>query len=542
MLSRTWPIKAALVTIVCAVGTSYAQSTSTFQWPNALLGWADKQLFEGPLSILVAGCSARDDTTVAAQWLRIAYHDMSTHDIDNGLGGLDASIQFELDRPQNVGEGMAASLNDFSEVLINSPFFGTADVIALGAILAVATCGGPFIPFRAGRIDATVAGPATVPQPQESLATHTEDFRQMGFNATEMITLVACGHTLGGVRQVDFPDIIADSEEAFVDFDTTPAFDNTISSVSEYLQNTTQNVLVVGPNVTTRSDFRIFSSDGNATMQSLLDSNTFTQTCADLLERMINTVPSDVTLTQAISEPFNYVVSEPLFSYRNDTLSMATTLRVLNASSSATVTLFWADREGSFCPSTGCSVESSGSEQVLFDINFVGVDVGTAERYQFNATINGATSISKFWFEIDNNDGSSPITIDNNGAGLVIQQDSLFVDNSRSAGFSLPAPSFKTFNTIVVAVRGDATATASIIVFDPFSPNTAPPFLPVVSTVDLVLDETNPPDGDFTFFAGNISRTANFLDLTATSAGTTYTQINFDLSVTDFPFIIESSS
>jgi hypothetical protein len=29
-----------------------------------------------------------------------AYHDMATHDIDSGTGGLDASIAYELDRPQ----------------------------------------------------------------------------------------------------------------------------------------------------------------------------------------------------------------------------------------------------------------------------------------------------------------------------------------------------------------------------------------------------------------------------------------------------------
>ena len=29
-----------------------------------------------------------------------AYHDMATHDVEDGTGGLDASIQFEQDRPE----------------------------------------------------------------------------------------------------------------------------------------------------------------------------------------------------------------------------------------------------------------------------------------------------------------------------------------------------------------------------------------------------------------------------------------------------------
>lgn len=101
-----------------------------------------------------------------------------------------------------------------------------ADMIALGAIFAVAGCGGPLIPFSAGRVDTTVAGPATVPEPQQDLASHIESFRRQGFNETEMIALVACGHTLGGVRQVDFPLTVTDTSIDVDTFDTTPAFDN----------------------------------------------------------------------------------------------------------------------------------------------------------------------------------------------------------------------------------------------------------------------------------------------------------------------------
>ncbi|KAE9405981.1 heme peroxidase [Gymnopus androsaceus JB14] len=189
---------------------------------------------------------------------------MSTHDIDDGTGGLDASIKYELDRAQNVGVGMEASLVDFAD--FQAPLFSMSDLIALGVVLGVAACGGPIISYSGGRVDATVAGPETVPEPQQDLATHiVESFRLQGFNVTEMINLVACAHTLGGVRQVDFPLIVTDNEVEVATFDTTVAFDNVV--VSQYLQNTTENVLVVDPNVTTRSDFRIFSSDGNETMQ-----------------------------------------------------------------------------------------------------------------------------------------------------------------------------------------------------------------------------------------------------------------------------------
>ncbi|KAK1229569.1 hypothetical protein PQX77_007395 [Marasmius sp. AFHP31] len=68
---------------------------------------------------------------------------MSTHNVDNGTGGLDASLAYKLDRAQ--------SLNP--------------DIIAMGAVLRAAACGGPLIPYRGGRVDAIAAGPPTVPEP-----------------------------------------------------------------------------------------------------------------------------------------------------------------------------------------------------------------------------------------------------------------------------------------------------------------------------------------------------------------------------------------
>lgn len=43
---------------------------------------------------------------------------------------------------------------------------------------------------------------------------------------------------------------------------------------------------------------------------------------------MVNTVPNGVNLTDPIAEPFDYVVSEPYFSYQNGTFIVSTSLRV----------------------------------------------------------------------------------------------------------------------------------------------------------------------------------------------------------------------
>jgi catalase (peroxidase I) len=104
-----------------------------------------------------------------------------------------------------------------------------ADVIAMGTVIGVAACGGPIVPFRAGRVDASADGLPGVPEPQQDLASHTESFRRQGFTQSEMIKLVACGHTLGGVRREDFPQVIHDTSVNLTTFDSTIEFDNRVS-------------------------------------------------------------------------------------------------------------------------------------------------------------------------------------------------------------------------------------------------------------------------------------------------------------------------
>lgn len=146
--------------------------------------------------------------------------------------------------------------------------------------------------MRAGRIDAYVAGSYGTPQPQQDISTLTQSFRNQGFNQTEMIKLVACGHTMGGVRSTDFPGLVTPNPNSAMpvidDFDETMQFDNVVlvtfpikhlsgpgssfyylykHRVTDYLNNKTRNVLVTASNQTMASDLHVFQSDGNVTMR-----------------------------------------------------------------------------------------------------------------------------------------------------------------------------------------------------------------------------------------------------------------------------------
>ena len=96
----------------------------------------------------------------------------------------------------------------------------------------MSTCGGTIIPFSGGRIDAWGPGNTGTPQPQQNISTLTESFSNQGFNQSEMIKLVACGHTMGGVRSTDFPELVPPNPSSSVpvidDFDETMQFDNLV--------------------------------------------------------------------------------------------------------------------------------------------------------------------------------------------------------------------------------------------------------------------------------------------------------------------------
>lgn len=64
--------------------------------------------------------------------------------------------------------------------------------------MAIGACGGPQVPLRGGRIDATEAGPYTVCLPETDINTTLSRFSASGFKQQDAIALVACGHSMGG--------------------------------------------------------------------------------------------------------------------------------------------------------------------------------------------------------------------------------------------------------------------------------------------------------------------------------------------------------
>ncbi|KFY07866.1 hypothetical protein V492_06750 [Pseudogymnoascus sp. VKM F-4246] len=381
----------------------------------------------------------------AAEWVRTGFHDMATANIATGIGGLDASIIFETDRPENPGSAFNSSFGFFSSFMTARA--SMADLIALGVQVATRMCHGPLVPYRAGRIDAQAAGPLGVPEPQESLANFTQKFARSGFSAEEMIGLVACGHTLGGVHIKDFPEIVPNGSQP----DTTGHFDETRTEfdnfiVTEYLENNSSNPLVVGP-METNSDQKIFASDGNVTMRGLADSDTFAARCATLFAKMIDTVPKEVQLTPVIV-PYEIKPKEVRLTVADSTtLNFAGDIRVrttVRPASNISMVEIVSKRIDN------TTQTSLGTRQILDDGTSFSRD-DTFTWYSFSTNVSSSSPIESYAIKVTLTNGTVE-THDNNGRSFPVPH-LLFFQPSASCRGERGNSSAPIDSTVVAAVH-----------------------------------------------------------------------------------------
>ncbi|KAI0023859.1 heme peroxidase [Xylariomycetidae sp. FL0641] len=405
-------------------------STSSYTWPDKRVDLLESILYQQSgfrqygLAGAVVPCNnnantletGRDDS---AEWFRTAYHDMATADVIAGTGGMDASVGFETERAENKGGAINESLAFF--IGFTSPRSSMADIIAIAAQLSVGSCsdGKVDIPYRGGRVDALEAGVAGVPTPEQPLETHKTIFERQGFAATEMIGLVACGHTLGGVHGEFFPEIVPElndpeNNSSRHNFDASfDKFDNSVAK--QFVANETQNPLAFGHNETTRSDFRIFTSDGGEMIGKMAESEEFFfETCTNLLERMLNTVPKGVELTDVITPiPIKpHALNAEVNS--NGTMTVSGEVRIMEdgtTSSSRKVLVHASDRNGTAFPEPITASTIDG-----YQVTGLYGNMPNFTTYTFSATIPAAQGISSFNVELQ--DGDTNTLEKNGGSGF----------------------------------------------------------------------------------------------------------------------------
>ncbi|MCJ1393673.1 hypothetical protein MMC18_006549 [Xylographa bjoerkii] len=451
MARDTWTTLACIATVL-QYGAVLVAAVQT--WPSSMDELEDIMFLNNgyqarAFALEVTPCSfssAGPGRIAAAEWLRTAFHDMATGSVYTGIGGLDGSLMYELGG-DNIGAAFATTLTTYAPYLTSRS--SLSDIIAMGVYTAVRSCGGLPVPIRTGRTDATAAGPPGVPLPQNSLYTLEQQFLRTGFNTTEMIAVTACGHTIGGVHAVNFPQIVpigSAPPNDYVLFDSTTAFDEKIAS--QYVAGTETDPLDVGACVASArcSDVEVFSADGNATITALANPATFQSTCQAMLQKLIEVVPAGTVLTDPIivydikPDVLQLTLldggSNMIFSGE---IRVRTTVRP--ASQIASVQLIYKDRTGgNACGS--CIISSSGVGTATgFDDSFT--------FYGFSAQIPTSSSISAFNVLITLVDGGTELH-NNNGGGFPVQ-DTIMLQSPQSCLNSNGL-------TVVAAIRNTQTA------------------------------------------------------------------------------------
>ncbi|KAL3745438.1 hypothetical protein ACJRO7_014526 [Eucalyptus globulus] len=134
----------------------------------------------------------------AAGVLRLVFHDAGTFEMGENSGGMNGSIVYELERPENAGLKKPVKILEKAkgEVDAKRPV-SWADMIAVAGAEAVSVCGGPTIPVVLGRLD------SMKPDPEGRLPEETLDalglkqcFQRKGLSTQELVALSGA-HTLG---------------------------------------------------------------------------------------------------------------------------------------------------------------------------------------------------------------------------------------------------------------------------------------------------------------------------------------------------------
>jgi hypothetical protein len=264
----------------------------------------------------------------------------------------------------------------------------------------------------------------------------------------DMIAMVACGHTMGGVHGKTFPEITENNTETnVVHFDTTNhTFDTKVAT--EYLDGTTQNPLIVAHNDTLNSDKRIFAADGNVTMKALAsDTKTFQSMCSDIFARMLDTVPSTVTLTEPL-EPIPLKPYIESFSLTNAShITLTGRIRLLTTSDKyddESVTLTYTPRTA---PTSNTTLDTTIlTNPARFQLGLSNGIFGEIFKWhEFSVALPTSTSIKSFTATVTRVSTGARMTYDNAGHGYPLDDTVLYQD----------AQSCRVGNnaTIVAAVR-----------------------------------------------------------------------------------------
>jgi hypothetical protein len=229
---------------------------------------------------------------------------------------------------------------------------------------------------------------------------------------------------------------------------------------------------------------------------SMSTADSFAQTCTTIFDKMLNTVPSGVTLTDEITL-LPVKVSAVQLTVGATQLQFTASVRLVQSTNKTSVNMYWCDRYGDaadcksglkrFAAPGGTTTVSSPISQAM------GV---TLKKYQFVVPIDASQSVSKFWFVVDYGNGTTSVA-DNSGQNYVVDQDQVLWVPSMSRDKNVLTGSFGV--SVTAAVKSGSSP--SRVYIDCFGRATSN-YIPMNATYDLALNSSIPARAGYDFYTG----------------------------------------
>lgn len=146
-----------------------------------------------------------DGTSIGPTLVRLAWHASGTYSVKDKTGGSNgATMRFSPECDWGANAGLKLAREFLEPLKAKYPHVSYADLWTLAGVVAIENMGGPKIPWRHGRTDATE--PTRVPDGrlpaadsgsrQKDAAHIREVFGRQGFTDREMVALIGC-HAVG---------------------------------------------------------------------------------------------------------------------------------------------------------------------------------------------------------------------------------------------------------------------------------------------------------------------------------------------------------
>jgi L-ascorbate peroxidase len=135
--------------------------------------------------------------------VRLAWHDAGKYDAGSKTGGACASIRFQPELGHGANAGLQKAIDILEPIHAANSAMSYADLYQLASVVAVEFAGGPKIPFRSGRVDASAKDctpDGRLPDANKKMGHLRDVFYRMGLTDKDIVVLSGA-HTLGSAHK-----------------------------------------------------------------------------------------------------------------------------------------------------------------------------------------------------------------------------------------------------------------------------------------------------------------------------------------------------